>query len=107
MNQGRSAIACRLEGLSNTQREREKELLQFVRKATLERKEVPTGFAFRFPSDSAVALQIAEFITLERVCCPFLNFEFQAEAEGGPIWLELTGRDGVKEFLAQLFNKQG
>src|SRR5215471_8461622 len=40
----------------------------------------------------------AEFITLERLCCPFYDFALESEREGGPVWLTLTGREGVKEF---------
>jgi hypothetical protein len=106
MIENQSAIACRLEALTETQHHREQELLQFIRKARLEGKETATGYAIRFPSDSSVVLQVAEFITLERLCCPFLGFELQVEAEAGPIWLRLSGREGVKEFLAGLFSRQ-
>jgi hypothetical protein len=106
MTQNQSAIACRLEALTESQRQREQELLQFIRKAGREGKETTTGYAIRLPSNSSVVLQIAEFITLERLCCPFLSFELQVEAEGGPIWLRLTGREGVKEFLTGIFSRQ-
>jgi len=41
----------------------------------------------------------AEFITLERLCCPFLTLALEVERERGPLWLKLTGREGVKPFL--------
>jgi hypothetical protein len=41
----------------------------------------------------------AEFMTLERLCCPFLTLTLEVERERGPLWLTLTGREGVKPFL--------
>jgi hypothetical protein len=43
---------------------------------------------------------VAEWIALERRCCPFFRFQLDVEGETGPVWLRLTGA-GVKEFLAQ------
>ncbi len=105
MSQNPSPLACRLERLSEEQRQHEKSLLKFVREATPEIHELPEGYELRFANDSAGAVLIAEFITLERLCCPFFNFELHVEAEGGPVWLRLTGQHGVKEFLTQILNK--
>jgi len=48
-----------------------------------------------------VILQAAEFVSLEKLCCPFLNFEITVEAENGSVWLKLTGREGVKAFVRE------
>lgn len=61
--------------------------------------ELPDGDAFELPNDSDVLLTSAEFISLERLCCPFFGFELQVEREGGSVWLSLRGRDGVKQFI--------
>lgn len=106
MNQNLSPIACRLESLSEEQRQREKALLKFVREATLEIHGLTEGYGLRFPNDSARVLLIAEFITLERLCCPFFNFELHVEAEGGPVWLRPTAQHGVKQFLTQILTKE-
>lgn len=100
MERTQSPIACRLDRLTETERARERLLLQFIREATLETRELPMGYALGLPNDSAVLLQIAEFISLERLCCPFFHFEVQIEPEAGPVWFRLTGREGVKQFLA-------
>lgn len=102
MEQTHSPIACRLDRLTETERAREGLLLQLIREATLEIQELPMGCALRLPNDSAVLLQIAEFISLERLCCPFFHFEVQIEPDAGPVWLRLTGRQGVKQFLADV-----
>ena len=42
---------------------------------------------------------LATFIDLERRCCAFLRFRLTVEPGGGPVWLELTGPPGTREFL--------
>ena len=98
-------IACDLHKLTEAERSREQSLLTEIRDAALELRDLPMGYALRFSGDSATVLKLAEFITLERVCCPFLNFELRCDAEGGPVWLNLTGRDSVKQFLAVLLSQ--
>ena len=70
-----------------------------MRIAFQEMKELPDGFAFRFTSDTSVIVNLAEWITLERRCCSFFNFSLAVERDDGPMWLSLTGGEGVKEFL--------
>jgi hypothetical protein len=94
--------ACVLGNLTPEQRVREQTLLKHFREATLEMMELANGYSFRLANDSATLLEVAEFITLERLCCPFFSFELCLESNGGPLWLRLTGRDGVKEFLASM-----
>jgi len=48
-----------------------------------------------------VLLKAAEFISLEKLCCPFLAFRLDIDAEGGPVKLRLTGREGVKAFIRE------
>lgn len=62
-------------------------------------RELPDGYAFRLPNESDVLLKAAEFISLERLCCPFFGFALEVEPEGGALWLSLTGRDGAKPFI--------
>ena len=58
------------------------------------------GYQFRIDGPNVI-VQVAEFISLEKLCCPFLNFEIEVEAENGPVWIKLTGREGVKEFIRE------
>jgi hypothetical protein len=44
---------------------------------------------------------LEEFIQLESECCRFLRFQLTVEPGGGPVWLELIGPPGTREFLAQ------
>jgi hypothetical protein len=62
-------------------------------------EELPNGYTFRLPNESDVLLEAAQFIARERLCCPFFVFSLEVEAEGGAIWLSLTGQEGVKPFI--------
>ena len=66
-------------------------------------KELPNGYEFRVEGLNII-LRAAEFISLERLCCPFLNFGIEVEAESGSVWLRLTGREGVKAFVREEIN---
>lgn len=95
-------IACSLTG--SEFQERRSGLLRKVSQAVLEVKELEDGYAYRFPSDGIWINELANLITLERQCCPFLKFSIQLEPGDGPIWLELSGPEGTKDFLSSLFD---
>jgi len=95
-------VACALTTAELQQRR--EELLREIRNAVLEVRELTDGFAYRFPSDDLLLAQLTEMIKLERRCCPFLTFNLRIEPAGRPMWLELAGPEGTKEFLASLFD---
>lgn len=94
-----SPLACDLSAIEPDQRARHQANTRQLFAAVQERQELPDGYAFRFTAEPALIPRLAEFISLERLCCPFLNFVLIVEPEHEPIWLKLTGRDGVKQFL--------
>lgn len=61
--------------------------------------ELTDGYAIRFGNEPGRFLAIAKFIENERLCCPFFNFTLELEPNNGPLWLRLTGAEGVKELL--------
>ena len=65
------------------------------------------GVALRYSSEQGTLALLGEFIQLERQCCPFLRFQLTVEPGGGPIWLELTGPAGTREFLAHEIGDPG
>jgi hypothetical protein len=99
-------FACRLDALDAAQRERHKILWAQFRDKTREVKELTDGYGFRFPADSSTILAVAEWTTLERLCCPFFNFALEIEGESDSAWLRVTGQKGVKEFLRLEMNIQ-
>jgi hypothetical protein len=94
-----SPIACDASPFSAAERQRWEELGQGWRTKVEEVRELPDGYALRIPSDSASILAAAEWMTLDRRCCPFMGFALEIEPEGKGIWLRLTGPPGVKEFV--------
>jgi hypothetical protein len=62
-------------------------------------RELPNGYEFEFPSDSGTFQLITEWAIGERACCPFFDIDMRLEREGGSLWLGLTGREGVKQFI--------
>jgi len=40
------------------------------------------------------------------LCCPFFDIDLRVEKEGGPLWLRLTGREGVKQFIKADFSAE-
>lgn len=93
-----SPIACTLSAMNTEQRER----YRLIREELLERlqevRELPGGYAFRYLCEPS-AIVMAAFITLERLCCPFLSFSLELEENSDVFWLRLTGGEGVKAFL--------
>ncbi len=65
-------------------------------------RDLPDGYALRFPGDETWATRLLAFITGERACCPFFTFELLFEPQQGPIWLHLRGPEGKKELVADL-----
>jgi hypothetical protein len=64
------------------------------------REETATGMRFKLPADALSA--VLETVDAERQCCRFLRFNITVEPESGPIWLELAGPPGTREFLSAL-----
>ena len=103
MNTKESPFACNMAVLTAEQRTRTFSLLDKLKTKIQEVDELPDGFALRFQTDAEMVKDVAEFITYERLCCPFFDFELVVEREGGPLWLRLKGREGVKDFIRMEF----
>jgi len=72
--------------------------------ARVETKELPDGYAFRLKSEQIALSEVVEWISWERKCCPFFDFEIALERDHGPLWLKLRGADGVKIFIRAEFH---
>jgi hypothetical protein len=89
-------IACSLS--ENERVERGEEVSDFF-KGVQQVHELADGYAYRFPGNEEWASKILKFIVGERSCCPFFTFELGFEANEGPIWLQICGPEGIKEFM--------
>lgn len=94
-----TTLACDLTALDARQRERYQQVREQLHKSIQDVREVTRGYTFRHSAEVSVLLLLAEFISLESRCCPFLEFTLDVESKYGPAWLTLTGPERVKEFL--------
>ena len=94
-----TAFACRLDTLDSRQRRRQQELLALMRSSAQAQDELTDGYAFRLPADPVLFQQAAEWVSLERRCCPFVQFALEWN-EDDSVWVRFTGAPGVKAFLA-------
>lgn len=96
-------IACDLGALSPEQRAREQALLAEFRALFQEPRESDAGFIVVIPEDPSRLQRLIEFLTLERLCCPFLAFDLSIPAGRGPMTLHIHGETGAKSFLRSVF----
>jgi hypothetical protein len=98
-----SPLACDLDAISAIDRPRYNELQRMLAAAAIGKRELSDGIEVQIETERMTLAQLAEWISLERKCCPFFEFRIEVGSRSGPVWLSLTGRPGVKEFLAQEF----
>jgi hypothetical protein len=96
-NRDESPLACDLTAIDAAEREHHVALTRGMLASVQELRGLPDGYGLRLPPD--MLLTAAEYISRERHCCPFFNFNLELEPDGGALWLRMTGREGVKEFL--------
>jgi len=99
-------IACDLTAIDADQRDGHIETVQNIFQLTEQVIELSNGYALRLPNETDIFLKVAEYIARERLCCPFFGFGLEIEPERGALWLKLTGRKGVKEFLQSQLGPQ-
>lgn len=92
-------IACNPFALDINQRKRKAELWARLAHHRSDVRELSDGYAIGLASDAQVVLAAAEFIALERSCCPFFRFELAINGTDELMWLRITGPDGAKEVL--------
>lgn len=92
-------IACDLTAIPASDRQQHIFTVQQIFQAVQHAQELTNGYAFQLPNEPGMFMSVAQFVENERLCCPFYNFVIEVEPNGGPLWLRLTGGDGVKELL--------
>ncbi|HRI61952.1 MAG TPA: hypothetical protein PK228_19570 [Saprospiraceae bacterium] len=70
-----------------------------LKKKILETVETEHGYAFRFAGSDETLGQLMVFIQAERQCCGFFTFKLGIQDPESPIWLEISGASGTKEFV--------
>lgn len=95
-------IACSLGVFTPEQKRRYRALARKLAGAVFARRELERGYGIKIASAKLGVAEAGEWMLLEGKCCPFL--ELTLEPEGFDFWVNLTGREGVKEFLKMEMN---
>jgi len=98
-----SPLACDLDAISASDRPRYNELRKMLAASAVGKRELADGIAVQISTERMTLAQLAEWISFERKCCPFFEFRIEVAPASGPVWVSLTGRPGVKEFLSHAF----
>ena len=93
------AFVCNMKALSPAERVRHTANTLRLKTAVVETQEAERSLRFRLSDESMDLTALAEWVRLERRCCPFFTFKIDMEGDGGPTWLTLSGESGVKEFI--------
>ncbi len=98
---------CNMNAITGQERRRYDLLRQKLMAAVQEQQETGTGYVFRLAEEAISAMDVMEWVSFERKCCPFFDFELVLERGGGPMWLRITGAEGAKEFMRAEFGLSG
>ncbi len=60
---------------------------------------MPNGYVYQLELKAISLPEVAEWMSLERLCCPFLKFELSGQGHQTDRMLTLTGPEGVKPLL--------
>lgn len=96
-------LFCNLKALTPAERSEHDLLTRRLFAAVAERHEIATGIELRVDRSKVSILDLARWIEAEKRCCAFLRLAIEQEPHDGPLWLRLTGPEGVKDFLAAEF----
>jgi len=98
-------LACNMNVFTPAERESHiqtaTQLFQIVRYI----QAVERGYEFIFPGTPETIIKLAEFISKERLCCPFLEFTLKMVPNYETTSLLLTGPKGTQEFLREEFSE--
>jgi hypothetical protein len=93
-------LACDRLALSPQERRQQEDLVARIKRQISYREAVGEGFKVTLPA--AALVDVAQWISLERRCCPFLRFEVRVEKE--TISLAVDGPPGTRALLSGFAN---
>lgn len=95
-----SNIACNIGSFNPEERTRYDKLRKELN-VSRSVEEIPNGYTFIFSNQPTLLLKIAEFISFENRCCPFIKSTLHVSGELDLIRLDLTGSEEVKNLLKE------
>ena len=94
-------LVCNLSVFTDAQREQHLVDAERLLSSVLEVDELRDGYRLRLPTEDGMFKLVADFIRDESLCCPFFHFRLDVEPNREAIWLAMTGREGVKQLMAE------
>ncbi len=80
-------------------RERKATVITELKGMMKKKKELKDGYSYKFSGSDEVVAKLNEFIKTEKECCDFLSFNLVVSKDKSTAWLEITGAEGVKDFI--------
>jgi hypothetical protein len=99
-------LACNLKAIGAAQRPRYNDLMKRLRASARAHSDVAGGYVFQLDSNAISLPEVAEWIAMERLCCPFLTFQLSTSGDRPDWHLTLTGPQGVKALLQAEFQNR-
>ncbi len=99
MAEAGAPVACGLGAFDERERTRHRQLAGELLRAMTDVEELPDGYALRFPGRPFLFVRIAQWVELERACCPFLTIRLEIERSAPSYRVRITGPEGAKEVL--------
>jgi hypothetical protein len=93
----RAKLSCKL--TTPELQQRKKTVVAEVKRLLLEKTELPNGFRYKFDGSDTMMDLLNSFIKTERICCDFFVFNLTASSDTKFTWLELSGPEGVTDFI--------
>lgn len=94
-------LACDLSSIDDNRLDQHRRNGEAVFEAISEIREVENGFKFKLPAETELIQKVGSFIARERLCCPFFDFALSIPSNHQPVWLQLSGREGVKPYIKE------
>ena len=98
-------LACNMNVFTPAERELHIQTTKKLFQSVQDIRESGNGYEFSFPGSSDALVSVAEFISRELLCCPFLEFTFKVLPDYEVSTLLLTGPEGTQEFLRAEFSE--
>jgi hypothetical protein len=98
--QNNPPLACNLKAISAAERPRYSDLVKRLRIAVANQNEIADGYTYKVDVGKIPLMEVAEWMTMERLCCPFLAFQLNMSTSG-ELWMTLRGPEGVKAILRE------
>jgi len=95
-------LACNMDVFTPEQREAHIQTTMKLIRGVQRVREIENGYELQFPNETEFISGIVEFISNERLCCPFLEFNLNI-ISNHPVSFSLTGPVGTQEFLRAEF----